>query len=75
MRLVVKRIEIGEEKINIVYKVNQLPSNEFEINLQHCCNRRFGSVGSRGQQLPLTRYYRPQPYQDLHPHNMVLIQQ
>ena len=44
IRLVVKRIEIGEEKINIVYKVNQLPRNEFDINLQHCCNRKYGSA-------------------------------
>ena len=36
IRLVVKRIEIGESDINIVYKINQLPDTN---GMQHCCNR------------------------------------
>ena len=44
IRRVVKRIEIGDEKINIVYKVTQLPDGG-DNNLQHCCNRTQGFVG------------------------------
>ena len=36
IRQIVKRIEIGDEEINIVYKINKLPSSE--TNTQHCCN-------------------------------------
>ncbi len=39
IRRVVKRIEIGEEKINIVYKVTQLADRGGDNNLQHCWNR------------------------------------
>jgi site-specific DNA recombinase len=37
IRLVVKRIEIGNEDINIVYKINKLPEHE-NTSPQHCCN-------------------------------------
>ena len=39
IRQVVKRIEIGEEEINIVYRVAQLHDNEIDTSMQHCCNR------------------------------------
>jgi site-specific DNA recombinase len=39
IRQVVKRIEISEEEINIVYKVNKLPDYEANnTSMQHCCN-------------------------------------
>ena len=38
LRCVVKRIEIGNEEINIVYKVNKLPEYKNNISAQHCCN-------------------------------------
>jgi site-specific DNA recombinase len=50
IRRVVKRIEISEEEINIVYKVNKLSSDENDRNLQHCCN---GTGASRLTLLPL----------------------
>jgi site-specific DNA recombinase len=43
IRLVVKRIDMGNEDINIVYKINKLSEYE-EISTQHCCNRTYGSV-------------------------------
>lgn len=43
MRRVVKRIEIGNDDINIVYKVNKLPEYKNDISAQHCCNRKSGS--------------------------------
>ncbi len=39
IRCVVKRIEIGSEEINVVYKVNKLPEYKNNISVQHCCNR------------------------------------
>lgn len=39
IRMVVKRIEIGEGTINIVYKIAQLADLGNNGNLQHCCNR------------------------------------
>ncbi len=43
IRSVVKRVEIGESDINIVYRVNQLPDNSASTSVQHCCNRTHGS--------------------------------
>ncbi len=43
IRKVVKRIEISQEKINIVYKVAQL-ADHGDDNMQHCLNRKQGSV-------------------------------
>jgi site-specific DNA recombinase len=37
IRLVVKRIEISNEEINIVYRINQLPEKN-NTGMQHCCN-------------------------------------
>ena len=37
IRIVVKRIELGNENINIVYKINNLPEQKSTIP-QHCCN-------------------------------------
>ena len=45
IRQVVKRIEIGENEISIVYRVDQLTDNSSnKISMQHCCNRTYGSV-------------------------------
>ena len=43
IRLIVKRIEIGNEDINIVYKINKLlePQN---TSTQHCCNGMYSSA-------------------------------
>lgn len=38
IRKVIKRIEIGDEEINIVYKINKPPMRENYTNAQHCCN-------------------------------------
>jgi site-specific DNA recombinase len=40
IRQIVKRIEIGDEEINIVYKINKLLGSETNANVsvQHCCN-------------------------------------
>ncbi len=43
IRGVVKRIEMGEDDINIVYRIPQLPGSGAEGGLQHCCNRTYGS--------------------------------
>jgi site-specific DNA recombinase len=40
VRSVIKRIEMGNEEINIVYKINKLPGQE-NTSPQHCCNRRY----------------------------------
>ena len=45
IRCVVKRIEIGNEEINVVYKVNKLPEYKNNDSAQHCCNSKHGSVG------------------------------
>jgi site-specific DNA recombinase len=39
IRRVVKRIEIGHEEINVVYKVNKLLENANDTGVQHCFNR------------------------------------
>ena len=49
IRLIVKRIEIGNEDINIVYKINKLPEHQ-STSTQHCCN---GTGASRLIPLPL----------------------
>lgn len=41
MRSVVKRIEMGDEEINIVYKINNLSEHE-NASTQHRCNRASG---------------------------------
>ena len=46
LRCVVKRIEIGNEEINIVYKVNKLPEYKNNISAQHCCNGTLRSYGA-----------------------------
>ena len=38
IRCVVKRIEIGNDEINVVYKVNKLPEYKNNVGMQHCCN-------------------------------------
>lgn len=38
IRCVVKRIEIGNEEINVVYKVNKLSEYKNNGSAQHCCN-------------------------------------
>ena len=43
IRCVVKRIEIGNEEINVVYKVNKLPEYKNNDSAQHCCNSSNGS--------------------------------
>lgn len=49
IRSVVKRIEIANEDINIVYKINKLANHE-GVGRQHCCNR---AGASRLTPLPL----------------------
>jgi site-specific DNA recombinase len=46
VRSVVKRIEMGNEEINIVYKINKLPMQE-NTSPQHCCNRTSSLSGGR----------------------------
>ena len=48
IRGVVKRIEMEGNKIDIVYRVNQLPDNR-NINTQHCSSRTYGSSRSGSQ--------------------------
>ena len=43
IRLVVKRIEISNEEINVVYKVSKLPEYKNDTSTQHCCNGTHGS--------------------------------
>ena len=43
IRCVVKRIEIGNEEINVVYKVNKLSEYKNNGSAQHCCNGKHGS--------------------------------
>lgn len=44
IRQVVKRIEIGENEISIVYRVDQLTDNSAnKTSMQHCCNRTLRS--------------------------------
>ena len=38
IRCVVKRIELGNDEINVVYKVSKLPEYGDNISAQHCCN-------------------------------------
>jgi site-specific DNA recombinase len=38
IRRVVKRVEISEEEINIVYKINRLSDYQGNNSPQHCCN-------------------------------------
>ena len=38
IRCVVKRIEIGNEEINVVYKVKKLPEYKDNVGVQHYCN-------------------------------------
>ena len=45
IRSVVKRIEMGNEEINIVYKINGLSQHE-NTSPQHCCNRMLRSEES-----------------------------
>ena len=59
IRQLIKRIEIAENDINIVYRVPQLHNNLSDSgnmilnrNMQHCCNGTHGSVGRRGK-MPL----------------------
>jgi site-specific DNA recombinase len=46
IRRVVKRVEMGHEEINVVYKVNKLPENTNDMGAQHCCN---GTSSSNGE--------------------------
>ena len=39
MRRVVKRIELGEDEINVVYRINKLPEYKNDTSAQDCCNR------------------------------------
>ena len=40
IRQIVKRIELGENEINIVYRVDHLTDNSTDAtSIQHCCNR------------------------------------
>jgi site-specific DNA recombinase len=58
IRCVVKRIEVGNDEINIVYKVNKLPESKNNIDAQHRCNRRHGSYGAGGwKRLLATRHH------------------
>ncbi len=43
IRGAVKRIEMGEDDINIVYRIPQLPSGGAGGSSQHCCNRTLRS--------------------------------
>ncbi len=43
IRQLVKRIEMGDKEMNIVYKINNLPDCEHHSNPQHCLNRTSGS--------------------------------
>ena len=45
----VKRIEMGDKEMNIVYKINNLPDCEHHSNPQHCLNRPHGSLRSELQ--------------------------
>ena len=45
IRSVVKRIEMGENDINIVYRVEQLPDDKENLGMQHCCNGKYGVLG------------------------------
>ena len=38
MRRIVKRVEVSNDEINIVYKVNKLPEYKNDTSAQHCCN-------------------------------------
>lgn len=43
MRRVVKRIEVSDDEINVVYKVNKLPEYTNNTSVQHCSNGTYGS--------------------------------
>ena len=44
MRHLVKRIELGNDDINIVYRVNKLLVDAGDTSAQHCCNGMHGSA-------------------------------
>ncbi len=46
IRQIVKRIEISDEKIHIVYKINKLPGFETNTNMQHSFNGKSGFESS-----------------------------
>ena len=50
--MVVKRIEINSEDVNIVYRINELPKpEEGDQNImQHCGRGANAAAGSEGQQ-------------------------
>ena len=43
IRRLVKRIELGNDDINVVYKVSKLINNLPVDSAQYCCNRMHGS--------------------------------
>ena len=47
IRKLVKRIEINDEEINIVYKINKSPLGEDKTGTQHCCNGNSPFLGER----------------------------
>ena len=47
IRKVIKRIEMSDEEINIVYKINRPAVRENCTNAQHCCNGTMGSKRGR----------------------------
>ena len=44
IRQLIKRIEIEDNNMNIVYRVPQLHKNQLADSSQHCCNGTHGSV-------------------------------
>jgi site-specific DNA recombinase len=48
MRCLVKRVELTDDEINVVYKVSKLPESKNDSSLQHRCNRTSGFASSVG---------------------------
>ena len=60
IRRVVKRIEMDDNKVNMVYRVNELSNNKSEMRLQHCCNGTSGSEEGSAEVILL--FYSPTPF-------------
>ena len=60
IRCVVKRVEMGNDEINIVYRINKLPEHN-RNSLQHCGNRAGGRVGDQRVACSMNKHFSNNP--------------
>ncbi|KAB8033596.1 hypothetical protein [Fluviispira multicolorata] len=59
IRMIVKRIEINLEDVNIVYRINELPSSEAgDINIMQHCSRSKKSAAGLDPLIPLYLFFK-----------------